>query len=544
MADERGRLVRIMRGRSRRVVAFLSGALLTVLVCAVALFAQRNGQSKHADDPEAMESLKKFAEVYSVVEQNYAEPVNSDKAIYNGAIPGMLRVLDPHSNFFDPKAFRQLREDQRGRYYGVGMQIGLFRNKMTVMQVFENTPAFRGGIHPGDIIVSVEGKSAEKMTSDQVADTLKGPKGTDVKITVSREGVAEPIALTLTRDEIPRPSVDLHYLVQPGVGYIHINSFMETTSEEVTSALQSFGDVHGLILDLRGNPGGLVNEGVAVADKFLPKDAVVVSHRGRNSPERVYRATHGNGGKSYPIVVLVNRGTASAAEIVSGALQDHDRALVVGEITFGKGLVQSVYPLSEDTGLALTTAKYYTPSGRLIQRDYTGVNLYDYYTHGGTDNSSDANREVKQTDTGRTVYGGGGITPDVKLPQLKTNRFQNTLLEKYAFFDFARQYIVKHQVDHNFQVDDNVLLDFRKFLDDQKISFTEADLLQDRDWLGCNLKSEVLLDQFGESSSRKVRAQCDPAISKALELMPKAKELADNTRRVIAAKQSKISQQQ
>ncbi|HEX6880374.1 MAG TPA: S41 family peptidase [Terriglobales bacterium] len=532
-----------MRGRSRRAVAFLSGALLTVLVCAVALFAQRNSQLKHADDPEAVDSLKKFAEVYSVVEQNYAEPVNSDKAIYNGAIPGMLRVLDPHSNFFDPKAFRQLREDQRGRYYGVGMQIGLFRNRMTVMQVFENTPAFRGGIHPGDVIVSVEDKSAEKMTSDQVADTLKGPKGTDVKITVSRDGVAEPLALTLTRDEIPRPSVDLHYLVQPGVGYIHINSFMETTSEEVTSALQSFGDIHGLILDLRGNPGGLVNEGVAVADKFLPKDAVVVSHRGRNSPERVYRATHGNGGKSYPLVVLVNRGTASAAEIVSGALQDHDRALVVGEITFGKGLVQSVYPLSEDTGLALTTAKYYTPSGRLIQRDYTGVNLYDYYTHGGTDNSSDANREVKQTDTGRTVYGGGGITPDVKLPQLKNNRFQNTLLEKYAFFDFARQYIVKHQVDRNFQVDDNVLLDFRKFLDDQKISFTEADLLQDKDWLGCNLKSEVLLDQFGESSSRRVRAQCDPAISKALELMPKAKELADNTRKIIAAKQSKVSQQ-
>jgi len=528
-----------MRGRSRRITAFLAGAILAFLVCAVALYAQRSNQSRKPDDPETLESLKKFADVYSLVEQNYAEPVNSDKALYNGAIPGMLRVLDPHSNFFDPKAYRQLREDQRGRYYGVGMQIGLFREKMTVMQVFENTPAFKGGIHPGDIILSVENKNAEKMTSDQVAETLKGPKGTEVHLSVSREGVNDPLALTLVRDEIPRPSVDLHYLVQPGIGYIHVSSFIESTSQEVGSALESFGDLKGLILDLRGNPGGLVNEGVAVADKFLPKDAVVVSHHGRNSPERVYRATHGNGGKSFPIVVLVNRNTASAAEIVSGALQDHDRALVVGEITFGKGLVQSVYPLSEDTGLALTTARYYTPSGRLIQRDYNGVNLYDYYTHGGTDNSNDANREVKQTDTGRTVYGGGGITPDVKLPPIKNDRFQDALVQKYAFFDFARQYVVNHQVGKDFQVDDNVLLDFRKFLDNQKISFTEVDLHQDKDWVSCYLRSEVVLDQYGETQSRLSRAQCDPGISKAMELMPKAKELADNTRKVIAGGQSK-----
>lgn len=533
-----------MRGRTRRVYAFLSGAILAILLCAVALFAQqRNSQSSRPDDPAAMESLKKFTDVFSIVEQNYAEPVNADKAVYNGAIPGMLRVLDPHSNFFDPKSFRQMREDQQGRYYGVGMQIGLFRDQMTIMQVFEGTPAFKGGIHPGDVIVSVEGKSAAKMTSDQVADTLKGPKGTPVKITVSRDGLDHPLDLTLIRDEIPRPSVDLHYLVQPGIGYIHVSSFMETTSQEVESALKSFGDLKGLILDLRGNPGGLVNEGVAVAGDFLPQGAVVVSHHGRNSPERVYRATKGNNGKNFPIVVLVNRGTASAAEIVTGALQDHDRALIAGEITFGKGLVQSVYPLSEDTGLALTTAKYYTPSGRLIQRDYTGVNLYDYYTHGGTDNSSDANREVRQTEAGRTVYGGGGITPDVKIPPIKADRFENTLLDRYAFFDFARRYVVTHQVDHSFQVDDNVLLDFRKFLDLKNISFTEAELQQDKDWVGCNLKSEVLLDQIGETSSRLARAQCDPDISKAIELMPKAKELADNSRRIIAAKQSKTSNQ-
>ncbi|MDT8068471.1 MAG: S41 family peptidase [Terriglobia bacterium] len=533
-----------MRGRTRRVYAFLSGAILAILLCAVALFAQqRNSQSSPPDDPAAIESLKKFADVFSIVEQNYAEPVDSDKAVYNGAIPGMLRVLDPHSSFFDPKAFRQMREDQQGRYYGVGMQIGLFRNQMTIMQVFENTPAFKAGIHPGDVIVSVGGKSAAKMTSDQVADTLKGPKGTPVDLTVSRDGLDHPLALTVVRDEIPRPSVDLHYMIAPGVGYIHISSFMETTSQEVDSALKSFGDIKGLILDLRGNPGGLVNEGVAVAGDFLPQGAVVVSHHGRNSPERVYRAAKGNGGKSFPIVVLVNRGTASAAEIVTGALQDHDRALIAGEITFGKGLVQSVYPLSEDTGLALTTAKYYTPSGRLIQRDYTGVNLYDYYTHGGTDNSNDANREVRQTESGRTVYGGGGITPDVKIPPIKNDRFEDDLLEHYAFFDFARRYVVNHQVDRNFQVDDNVLLDFRKFLDTKGVNFTEAELQQDKDWVTCNVKSEVLLDQLGETQSRLARAQCDPDISKAVELLPKAKELADNSRKIIAARQSKAVSQ-
>ena len=509
------------------------------MACTAAVYAQRDTRSTRIDDPDAVENLKKFTDVYSLVEQNYAEPVNVDKAIYNGAIPGMLRVLDPHSNFFDPKQYRLMREEQRGRYYGVGMQIGVFRNKMTVMQVFENTPAFKAGVHPGDVIVAVDNKAAENMTSDQVADSLKGPRGTSVRLTTSRDGLEKPLDFVLVRDEIPRPSVDLKYTIQPGVGYIHISGFQETTAEEVSEALDEFGDLKGLVLDLRGNPGGLVNEGVAVADKFLKKGAVVVSHHGRNSPERVYRAEKGNGGKDYPIVVLVNRGTASAAEIVTGALQDHDRALVVGEITFGKGLVQSVYPLSEDTGLALTTAKYYTPSGRLIQRDYTGVNLYDYYTQGGTDNSSNPNREVKQTDTGRMVYGGGGITPDVKAAAPKNSRLQDELLRKVAFFDFARKYLADKHVPKDFEADDNIMHEFRKFLDDEKISFTEAELLQDRSWVSCNVKAEILLDEFGESQGRKVHSQCDPLVSKAMELMPKAKEMAENTQKTLAARQSK-----
>src|SRR3989442_2635450 len=217
------------------------------------------------------------------------------------------------------------------------------------------------------------------MSTGDVADLVKGPKGTTVHIAILREGADKPLDFTVVRDEIPRYSVDMHFLVRPGIGYMHVAQFNETTEHEVAQALDEMGDLKGLILDLRQNPGGLVSEGVCVADKFLHKGALIVSHHGRSSPEKRYTATHGNGGKEYPLVVLVNRGTASAAEIVAGAIQDHDRGLIAGETTFGKGLVQTGYPLVEYTGLVLTTAKYYTPSGRLVQRDYSNVSLYDYY---------------------------------------------------------------------------------------------------------------------------------------------------------------------
>jgi len=297
------------------------------------------------------------------------------------------------------------------------------------------------------------------------------------------------------------------------------------------------GDLKGLVLDLRQNPGGLLNEGVGVADKFLRKGQLIVSHHGRNSQERRYSATHGDGGKEYPLVVLVNRGTASAAEIVAGAIQDHDRGLIVGETTFGKGLVQTVYPLSENTGLALTTAKYYTPSGRLIQRDYTNVSLYDYYFERDEDsgtNNNTANREVKLTDSGRTVYGGGGITPDIKFDPIKSNHFQDTLLQHYAFFNFAKHYVVDHHPTEKFEVDDATLQEFRKFLDDEKIPFTEADLVANNDWVRSSIKSEIFIDAFGQEEGLKVKAETDPEVVKALDLLPQAKALADNAKKIIA----------
>jgi carboxyl-terminal processing protease len=349
-----------------------------------------------------------------------------------------------------------------------------------------------------------------------------------------REGSDKPLDFTVVRDEIPRYSVDVHFVIRPGIGYIHVSGFQETTEKEVREALDELGDIRGLILDLRQNPGGLLSEGVGVADQFLKKGQVIVSHHGRASAEKVYKAAHGNGGKDYPLVVLVNRGTASAAEIVAGAIQDHDRGLVAGETTFGKGLVQTVYPLSENTGLALTTAKYYTPSGRLIQRDYSSISLYDYYYNDRNNDANNANHEVKMTDSGRTVYGGGGITPDVKIPPAKTSKFQDTLLEKYTFFNFAKHYVINHKVDKQFAVDDGVMQDFRKFLDEQKTPFTEADLAENGDWIKSSIKAELFINEFGQQEGMKAHAENDPAVAKALELLPQAKQLADNARRIIA----------
>jgi len=499
------------------------------------LFAQRTGQqSSLTSDSDVRDSLKQFTDVYCIVEDNYAEPVSADKAIYNGAIPGMLHALDPHSNFFDPKSYALMREDQRGKYYGVGMTVGPRNNKVIVIFPFTGTPAYKAGIHPGDVIIAVDGKSTENMSTGDVADLLKGPKGTTVHISIAREGVDKPMEFTLVRDEIPRYSVDVHFLIRPGIGYLHVTGFNETTEDEVAKALDEFGDLKGLILDLRGNPGGLLSEGVGVADKFLKKGQLIVSHHGRASAEKRYVAQHGNGGRDYPLVVLVNRLTASAAEIVSGAIQDHDRGLIAGEVTFGKGLVQTVYPLSENTGLALTTARYYTPSGRLIQRDYSNVSLYDYYYNHDSEASNNANREVKLTDSGRTVYGGGGITPDVTIPPVKGNHFEDTLLQHYAFFNFAKRFVVSHHPTKSFEVDDATLQDFRKSLDEASIPYTQADLIDNADWIKANIRSEIFVDAFGQDEGLKARAEADPEILKGLDLLPQAKALADNARRIIA----------
>jgi len=352
---------------------------------------------------------------------------------------------------------------------------------------------------------------------------------------MGREGSAKPLTFDLVRDDITRPSVDLAFMVRPGIGYIRVTSFIETTSREVGDAIDTLDKdnaMKGLIIDLRGNPGGLMIEAVNMSDKFLQKGQIVVSQRGRAFPDQVYRASHGEQGPKYPIVVLVNRGTASAAEIVSGALQDHDRALIAGETTFGKGLVQTVFQISENTGLALTTYHYYTPSGRLIQRNYDHVSLYDYYyvRDQGTAPKDKSNLEVKLTDSGRTVYGGGGITPDEKIEPVKANHFQDSLFQHYAFFDFSKHYLASHTVSKDFTVDDAVMQQFKDFLKAQQIDYTDADINGVSDWIKASIKSELFKSQFGLTEGSKVTASWDPQINKAITFLPEAQTLADRTK--------------
>ena len=528
-----------MTPRARRALFTL---LLFFTVCAVvgSVMQRKVGAQSSQDESQIRDSLKTFTDVYALVEQNYAEPINGDKAdtaIYDGAIPGMLRVLDPHSNFYDPKSYAKMREDQRGHYYGVGMVIQQQGNKVYVITPYENTPSFRAGIRPGDVISAIDGKSADGMSSDLVAKSLKGPKGTHVQVTMIREGQPKPLVFDLVRDEIPHPSVDLAYEIKPGVGYIHLTQFQETTAQEVGDAVDGFSNLHGLVLDLRNNPGGLLSQAVEVCDHLLAKGQTIVSQRGRAYPDQVYTASHGNDGKTFPIVVLVNHNTASAAEIVSGALQDHDRALIVGETTFGKGLVQTVYNLSENTGLALTTYHYYTPSGRLIQRNYTGVSLYDYYyNHAGASAADSTNREVKMTESGRTVYGGGGITPDEKIEAPKSNDFQDELIYKAAFFHFAAHYLANRSVDKNFQVDDAVLADFKQFLTSQNINWTDNDINGVSDWLKVSIRQYIITSQFGQLQGLRAMADWDPMIQKALTFLPEAQALEDNAHKVLAQK--------
>jgi len=544
---------------SRRLVWFI---LSTVLLCALlgGVYGHRvEATTNGGDDSDVKASDNAFALVFDAVQKNYAEPVDPDKAIFGpdgattlGAIPGMLRTLDPHSNFFDTTAFSHMRDEQEGKYYGVGMRIQTFPGKMgklttVVMEPMAGSPAIRAGLRPGDVIVKVDGKSAEGLDGDQVASMLKGPKGTVVKVTVTREGSAEPLDFVITRDEITGLSIGGAFMIRPGIGYIRLTKFNETTSEELSDALKKLGsrNLKGLILDLRGNPGGLLNEAVGVSDHFLEKNQLIVYHYGRNNPEKRYYAQHGDRGNEYPMVVLINHNTASAAEIVTGALQDHDRALVMGEQSFGKGLVQTVYQLSERTGLALTTAHYYTPSGRLIQRPYDNVSLYDYYY--GSENTPPPHTEVRLTDGGREVYGGGGITPDVRVDEAKPNSVEGKLLgggycqdflQCGAFFDYGKSYLGVHKtIPHDFVPGDDVVKDFQQFLAKHDLPLTDAEVSQDSQFIKDHIQDVLVGIVYGDDEARRMEygVDQDPLVRKAIDELPKAQELLAHVKRYIAS---------
>ena len=474
-----------------------------------------------------------FAKFYALVDENFAEPLKPEKAIYRGAIPGMLRTLDPHSAFFDPKDYQSVLEDQRGTYSGIGMSVSARNGKTVVLAPFPGAPAYKAGLRPGDIIQFVNDKTTDGLNTTEVADLLKGPRGTEVKVVVSREGAPDYITFTIIRDQIERKSVPDATWVRPGIAYIKILQFGENTGKEVEENLKRLGEqnIKGLVLDLRGNPGGLLNAGVSVADKFLTKGQTIVSHHGRSSPERPYLARNGNRGHDYPIVVLVDRSSASAAEIVAGALQDHDRGWVMGEQTFGKGLVQTVFPLRDRTALALTTAHFYTPSGRLIQRDFSNKSFYDYYYNRGAETRNEL--DVKMTDGGRRVYGGGGITPDEKYETAKLDRFQIELFRS-GLFNFTRSWFAKHRdpLPKGWMPNEQVLEELHEYLLTNKVTFTEAEWTKHRDWIRRHLAKEMYIHAFNVDESDRLFVQTDPEVARAIEAMPKAAALVDQARKI------------
>src|ERR1043165_8780665 len=344
-------------------------------------------------------SIKSLTNALSIVNQNFADPVSTEKAIYQGAVPGMLRTLDPHSSFLDPTEYQDMQRKQRAQYSGIGMLISMDGPKVIAMEPFPGSPAWRADLRRGDVIVAVDGKDVTKKDSQAVADMLRGQRGTQVRVSVMRDGATEPVTVTVTRGEIETSLVDAFWY-KPGVAYLKVTSFeAQNVAKDVEAALQRLDEskIQGLVLDLRENRGGLVTEAVSLAGRFLHDGQVVVSHRGRAEREQVFKARGNAAAQKYPIVVLVNGNSASASEIVSGALQDHDRALILGETTFGKGLVQAQFPLDQGAALLLTIAHYYTPSGRLIQRDYSHRSFFDYYyaRKQPTQNTNDA----KTTDT-------------------------------------------------------------------------------------------------------------------------------------------------
>jgi len=484
------------------------------------------------------DALRLFNNMLVLVEDNYATPIDSERAVY-GAIDGMLRTLDPHSKFLDPKNFRSLREDQTGSYAGLGIQVQSMFGKVTIVsQPFEGSPAEKAGLHVGDMITHVDNKPTAGLAVDEVVSRLRGAPGTKVHVTISRPGADQPFEVDIVRQQLKKYTINYSYMIRPKIGYVKIDSFAETTGEELKNALKKMDPrtLEGLVLDLRGNPGGLLQEAIKVGETFLMKDQVILKTGGRtNGSVQEYPARTRNTDPSYPLVVLVDQGSASASEIVSGAIQDHDRGLIVGETTFGKGLVQSVYTLrnnaGQDSGLLLTTQKWYTPSGRLIQRDYSQISQFDYYNH--RDNpANNKKKEVKYSDNGRVVYGGGGITPDVIVERPKANDFQISMLENYVFFSFALQFFEKNpSIDASFQISDAMLNDFKSHLTTRQIAFTDKDIADNKDFLKMRMRHEIFYKRLGNAEAQKILDEGDIQLMKALELMPEAKKVQQKTLR-------------
>ncbi|MGB5161933.1 MAG: S41 family peptidase [Thermoanaerobaculia bacterium] len=521
-----------MRPRWRLTASVLFA--LTLLVAS--LFGDRLLALNH----EAREVLRLYTELLKVSHETYGGET-SYKDLVNASIEGMVRSLDPHTSFLTAEAYSQMRDRQQSSFFGLGILVGLRNGQITVITPIEGTPASRMGLRAGDVIAAIEGETTEGMNINEAVRQLKGPKGTGVTITISRPGLDEHIEVTIVRDEIPQVSVRYQYMVSPETGYISISDFNRGTAREVREAVQALREqgMKQLLVDLRTNGGGLLDQAIEVVQQFLPKGSKIVETRGRTrDSHQEYFSEDPAPALDLPMVVLVGEGTASAAEIFAGAIQDHDVGLIVGTQTWGKGLVQTVYSLSYGAGLALTTARYYTPSGRLIQRDYSS--WFDYSTHSnGVDpaefetENSDAivDIEAYRTDLGRKVYGGGGITPDVTIEPQEIPTLLQLLLSRNAFFDFAVSYANRHPIEsREWQIPDPVLDEFYSWAVDEEL-ITREELTEETadaavvEEVRRNLRGELLNSAFGIEARYEILAEGDPQILEALSLFEDAKSL-------------------
>jgi len=483
--------------------------------------------------------LKTYTQVLSLAEENYAESVNSESAIYR-SILGMLQRLDPHSNFFDSKTYRQFREDQGGDFFGLGISIATIEGKPTVVATLPGTPAYRAGIRYGDVVQEIDGKPCQGMTQDQVVQKFRGPIGSLIHLTIEREGVQDLLRLSITRGVIPQYSIPFAFLVRPSAAYLRIESFTETTEKELAEALAKLSPaMQGLVLDLRGNPGGSLQAAIGVSDKFLHMGQEVLVTKGRMAAaNNRYVVPRGASESSYPMVVLINNMSASAAEIVAGAIQDHDRGLILGDTSFGKGLVQTVFDLSQGAGIALTTAKWYTPSGRLIQRDYIRNSYYDYFSNRGRQTKVS---EICHTDSGREVFGGGGISPDFRFLDSPPSPFQIQLSNSGYFLTFIRRYRVHHPEVFELQVDDNLLGEFKEFLHSRKFLLEDSGFLNNIEFIRRQLRYEYALSEAGYEEAQKILLEGDAQVLKALELLPEARALFQHAEKVMAGQKNSKS---
>src|SRR5215813_6882564 len=485
----------------------------------------------------------------------------SVERVVKSSVQGMLHTLDPHSSYLDKKEWQTFQNEQRSRYSGIGSTIAQRSGKVYIMSPFDGTPAYKAGIRYGDQIIEINGESTEGWSSQQVSNKLLGPEGTAVTVKVARIGASAPLEFKLTRAFVPLPSITNVFMIGNGVGYINLQrGFNTTTADEMSEALKSLHDqgMTSLILDLRSNRGGLVDQAWKVANDFLYRGQKVVSMRGRPSvfPSRDLAANNTRPDES-PLVVLINRGTASAAEIVAGALQDHDRARLVGENSFGKGLVQSVYTLKDGSGLTLTAGKYYTPSGRLIQRDYSNRSFYDYYLQRGDKEQLQLHHpEEKRTDAGRAVYGGDGIQPDVEV-KVPSHELELERVWIEPVFAFTRELVagsiagfpefkIDHPADHNrqlgpneFQINDKVIDAFKEYLKAHKELKANVDRVdKDADFIRMWIRYEVATAAYGQEAAFEARLEADVQMQKALAEMPKAKSMVEDIRRSWAAARS------